>query len=186
MPDFDIRDAHLEIERLAQDAGVMPSAVRELINLHAPYFKRIGDDLIHRETMQTIEEFVASLKTEKPHYFVSDTLDDLQERAFGANPTLKARGELFNDVGPTLYRDIAKMWGASEGNLKPGTRPGPDVEAEKNPEIVVKRNNPWSKQGWNITKQGALVASLGIEKSAAIARSVGCKIGDTKWNPKFN
>lgn len=41
-------------------------------------------------------------------------------------------------------------------------------------------NNPWSKDGWSITKQGQLVKALGDEKASAIAALVGCKIGDTK------
>jgi hypothetical protein len=41
-------------------------------------------------------------------------------------------------------------------------------------------NNPWSKGGWSMTKQGALVKQLGEEKAGAIAALVGCKIGDTK------
>lgn len=41
-------------------------------------------------------------------------------------------------------------------------------------------NNPWSKAGWNLTKQGALVRQLGEVKAAEIAAQVGCKIGDTK------
>lgn len=41
-------------------------------------------------------------------------------------------------------------------------------------------NNPWSKEGWNITKQGALIKSLGETKAAEIAAQAGCKIGDTK------
>jgi len=41
-------------------------------------------------------------------------------------------------------------------------------------------NNPWSKEGWNMTKQGALVRQLGEAKAAEIAAQVGAKIGDTK------
>jgi hypothetical protein len=41
-------------------------------------------------------------------------------------------------------------------------------------------NNPWSKAGWNVTKQGALVKSLGEVKAGEIAAQVGSKIGDTK------
>jgi hypothetical protein len=41
-------------------------------------------------------------------------------------------------------------------------------------------NNPWSKEGWSLTKQGALVRQLGEAKAGEIAAQVGCKIGDTK------
>lgn len=41
-------------------------------------------------------------------------------------------------------------------------------------------NNPWSKDGWSITKQGQLVTTLGETKAAEVAAQAGCKIGDTK------
>jgi hypothetical protein len=41
-------------------------------------------------------------------------------------------------------------------------------------------NNPWSKAGWNVTKQGALITQLGAIKAGEIAAQAGCKIGDTK------
>jgi hypothetical protein len=41
-------------------------------------------------------------------------------------------------------------------------------------------NNPWSKEGWNVTKQGHLVKTLGEVKANEIAGQVGCVVGSTK------
>jgi len=41
-------------------------------------------------------------------------------------------------------------------------------------------NNPWSKQGWNLTKQGALIRQLGETKAGEIAAQAGSHIGATK------
>lgn len=41
-------------------------------------------------------------------------------------------------------------------------------------------NNPWTKAGWNVTKQGALVTQLGAVKATEIAAQAGCKLGDTR------
>lgn len=41
-------------------------------------------------------------------------------------------------------------------------------------------NNPWSKAGWNMTKQGALIKQLGEAKAGEIAAQVGSYIGATK------
>jgi hypothetical protein len=41
-------------------------------------------------------------------------------------------------------------------------------------------NNPWSKEGWNLTKQGALVRQLGEQKASEIAAQAGAKIGQTR------
>ena len=44
----------------------------------------------------------------------------------------------------------------------------------------VTGDNPWSAAGWNVTRQGQLVKSLGTEKAAQIAAAVGSRIGATK------
>jgi hypothetical protein len=41
-------------------------------------------------------------------------------------------------------------------------------------------NNPWSKEGWSLTKQGQVVTKLGAAKAAEVAAMAGAKIGDTK------
>jgi hypothetical protein len=47
-------------------------------------------------------------------------------------------------------------------------------------------SNPWSAaSGFNLTKQGALIKAIGVEKAARIAASVGCKIGDLRPNPNY-
>lgn len=46
------------------------------------------------------------------------------------------------------------------------------------------KNNPWSKEGWSVTRQGQMVKELGIEKASAMAARVGATIGQTKATPK--
>jgi hypothetical protein len=41
-------------------------------------------------------------------------------------------------------------------------------------------DNPWSREGWNITKQGAYVRQHGDAKAAEAAKSVGATPGQTK------
>ena len=45
--------------------------------------------------------------------------------------------------------------------------------------------NPFSGKAWNVSKQGALLRAVGPEKCAAIAASVGARIGDTKPNANY-
>ncbi len=40
-------------------------------------------------------------------------------------------------------------------------------------------DNPWTKEGWNMTKQGQMVRTLGEAKAKAMAESVGSFIGAT-------
>ncbi len=44
------------------------------------------------------------------------------------------------------------------------------------------KENPWSKEGWSLTKQGQAVKELGPEKAAELAARVGSKLGDTHPN----
>lgn len=44
-------------------------------------------------------------------------------------------------------------------------------------------NNPFSRAGWSVSKQGSVFKALGEAKTAALAAAVGVKIGATRWNP---
>jgi hypothetical protein len=44
---------------------------------------------------------------------------------------------------------------------------------------VNRADNPWTKEGWNMTKQGQTVKTLGEAKAKAMAESVGSYIGAT-------
>lgn len=43
--------------------------------------------------------------------------------------------------------------------------------------VVDRANNPWSKEGWNMTKQGTVIKTLGADKAKAMAEAVGSFIG---------
>jgi hypothetical protein len=45
---------------------------------------------------------------------------------------------------------------------------------------LANSQNPWSPEGWNVTKQGAYVRQFGLEKAVAMAERVGSKVGATK------
>lgn len=45
---------------------------------------------------------------------------------------------------------------------------------------VNRADNPWSAEGWNLTKQGQVVRTQGIDKANVMAGQVGSKVGDTK------
>jgi hypothetical protein len=44
---------------------------------------------------------------------------------------------------------------------------------------TARADNPWTKEGWNLTKQGAVVMAQGLAKATAMAESVGSKVGAT-------
>jgi hypothetical protein len=140
----------------------------------------------------SVTEFFTELKAsgEASHFWPEpepgEGIDPaLIERACGKKPTLAARAELREAAGPDGYAKILGAWGGSEKTLAPGKNPKAATEKapDKNPRDLSK--NPFSKQGWSITAQGALVKSLGLDKANAIARSVGSHVGATKANPDY-
>jgi hypothetical protein len=188
------RDAHIEIEKLARATGpILESAVQELIHTHAQYYRNSGPDLKHVLTGNAIEDDVAALRKTKPHYYADfapvseeQALADRIEDAM-LTPTLTKLGKLYTELGAARFEALCKEWDCDATRLKPGRPP----EYARRPEAkkaTNRANNPWSKEGWNISRQGAFVTSQGIEKAAALARAVGCTIGSTRPNldPKFN
>ena len=187
--EYEYRDPCLTIEDLTVKAGCQPSAVREAIELFGPQFKNMDGELLYRGSEgrfegMTIEEFCAPehLKEVKSHWFLADKIVSLEVRAFGDKPTLKARGELIKEVGPALYRELQKRWSADD-TLRPGKCPSvlpARAESDRSPEGAAKANNPWLAANWNITAQGRVLAGLGAEKAAAIAKAAGSYIGATR------
>lgn len=45
---------------------------------------------------------------------------------------------------------------------------------------IGRADNPWSKEGWNLTKQGAYIRANGEEKASQLAAAVGSKLGATR------
>jgi hypothetical protein len=84
----------------------------------------------------------------------------------GVTPGLTPTEWLKDEVEKSPHWWPASVGGGSQGG---GAQKGTYTGA----------NNPWSKEGWNLTKQGALIKSLGEEKAAAIAQQAGSKIGAT-------
>ena len=65
-------------------------------------------------------------------------------------------------------------WAPSVGGGAPGGKGGG----------VTGKDNPWSAEGWNVTRQGQMVKDLGATKAAELAGRVNAKLGDTKPAPK--
>ena len=58
-------------------------------------------------------------------------------------------------------------WPASGGSGAPGSRGGAGGD------------NPWSAANWNLTRQGEIIRSQGMERAQALAKSAGSAVGAT-------
>jgi hypothetical protein len=159
---------------------MVASAKKEAIEVWAPLWAATGE-----YAGQTMKKFVKSRAVESPHWFPNAAMIDLHEQAFGPKPTLRARGELLNKEGAANYAKIAAEWGSDGVSLKPGEAPAGSGREIKKPSAAERLKNPWSREGWNLTKQMGLYRDLGPVGAAGIAKAVGCKIGDTKPNENF-
>jgi len=113
---------------------------------------------------------------------VSHALDDVALRALRIFEQTEDGRIITKDVpgvtpGLTPKEWLADMkekaphwWPASVGGRSAGGGPGNTSGA----------NNPWSKAGWNITKQGQFMTANGADKAKQLAESVGSFIGATK------
>jgi hypothetical protein len=104
---------------------------------------------------------------------------------------LNARGvfEITED-GKTLTRDVngvvpgltPKEWFNDQKDKSPHWWPvsaGGGSRGGAGPGSGGRANNPWTKENWNLTKQGAVVREIGEAKAGEMAASVGSKIGAT-------
>jgi hypothetical protein len=186
-------DQRIEVEKAAQAAGVMPSAVRELLeNVSAetieglwrhdndgqPYFTR-------GKTQMNVDEYVAAIVKVKPHYLFAqgsekDAADDLLDRCFGASPTLAARGEFVKLYGEGALAEQAKAWGC-DYSLRPGVKPGTATDEKKNAGPHGGSTNPWSStfagsDEARAEKMSAIIRT-GTRFAVEMAKACGTTIG---------
>lgn len=173
--------ARVQLTIAMEDAAFLTSAIEEMVETpHVVKFMASG---------MTPQQWVEQVTVARPHLLKRPAIEpELIEQAFGAKPSLQARGVLYAVAGAAEFNKIAAEWSADLRNLNPGTRPSGngDKGSEKKPTPGSNKTNPWSAAGWSLARQGQIVKTLGVEKAASIAKAVGCKLGSTKPNPAFN
>jgi hypothetical protein len=125
------------------------------------------------------------IEANKPHLLPPRFERSLADRAF-ADGNVTARGELLKQVGATEALRIAQSYGLkSVHDTARGKAPTAVPNGGQKPNGADHKNNPFHASNWNVSKQGALLRAIGTEKCAAIAASVGSRIGATKPNANY-
>ena len=115
------------------------------------------------------------LRANKPHLLPVNNAD--ADKAFAGKGNVTAAAKLIRDIGREAADKLAQQYGKAHAlDSKPGVAP---QHQQKNGDgkPVDHSKNPWSRAGWNVTRQGAIVKSLGVEKASAMARAVQSHIG---------
>ena len=152
-----------------------------------------------KKTVAERDAEIASVKQEQQQERVRNTLRDAVIAA-KVVPTDIDDAVL---VGERMFELVdGKLVTKGDNGLTPGLNPkewAKDME-EKRPHWFEKsvgggaqggkgggtslKENPWSPDGWNLTKQGQVVKDLGAEKAADMAARAGSKLGATKPTKK--
>lgn len=146
----------------------------------------VGDVVMLKATAEALdsEASLAWLQTNKPHLLPPIYERPLADRAF-VDGNLSARGALVKQVGMTEANKIAESYGLRSAiDPRRGKAPA-EPEGKKKNGNADHSKNPFHASAWNISKQGALLRAVGVEKCAGIAASVGSRIGATRPNPNF-
>jgi hypothetical protein len=180
------------MEDLARKSGpILESAVQMLVVTHAPFFTKVGPELRHRLTGQTIEEFVAGRRKSNPNDYADyepvteeQVMHETIENAC-LTPSPASLAKLYKLVGELRYHALLKEWGTDAKRMLPGKRPGyAEKSEEKNDDGEMKgRNNPYSDNFDGTEEQRqARIASLlrtsGSKFVSSLAKSAGKTIAN--------
>lgn len=169
------RPNKLETEAIAARlaaAGMKPSAINEASDDFAE--GKLGAD--------NLDEWIEKQRTARPYLYPTKGEADLESAAFGefGKPNLTARSNLVKQIGEEAADARAKAWGLTglHDYRTRAKRPGDAGNGDQKDKRPAK-DNPWSAEGWNITKQGSVMRAdpaLGER----LARAAGSFIGATR------
>lgn len=122
----------------------------------------------------TFGRWLAKMKTEKSYCFIGDEQSDLEAQAFG-NGNVSARGALVKKLGEQEATARATAWGLAGLHDYKTRGKRPSGEHVKKPG----RDNPWSAEGWSITRQGQ-IAKANFTLATELAKAAGSFVGATR------
>jgi len=156
-------------DRAVAAGRMTPSAVGDLVELFADKVAYVnGRALLDGSSLDTaVDKLIESRPHWKPTPIGAEwDMNNLSDRA-------RAMAEL----RPDEFKALLAAWGFSgPGDTRRGKRPTEKVNGkDKAPDA----SNPFTRAGWNVTRQGALV-KLDPAMAARLAASAHVKLGATR------
>jgi hypothetical protein len=123
----------------------------------------------------TLPKYIADKRAAHPHCFIGGEQFDIEQSAFG-DGNMTARSRLMKTLGHAEAEARAKEWGLKSltDTKTRGERPGGEANQEK-----PKGDNPWSAEGWNMTKQSQVVRA-DFALATRLAKAAGSYVGATR------
>jgi hypothetical protein len=91
--------------------------------------------------------------------------------------SLTMQAELVRAMGVQRTGELMALYGGAVGRL---SKPLPIETAKDKQKSPRGRNNPFSQEGWNLTKAGKLIQDIGLGPASEIAKAVGSFPGETE------
>jgi hypothetical protein len=170
-------------------------AIKADVRVHGARFTFLEGRLVDADSGADYRVVLQQLLDERSHWQPVVITDD-DEAAFGSAPTLKARAHFIKTHGAEVYHATMAAWGASDRNLKPGTKPtlGEDKRTNKPTVDTDKRLNPWlhlrdPSTGKIDPKAQAqcteIIRTKGIAAAKALCTAAGVTLGGTPLAARF-
>jgi hypothetical protein len=165
-----------------REAGSSDSQIEDAKLVLSPLCQMQGHICILNATGAALESEMSIkwLQENKPHLLPRENQIADAELAFVGRGNKTAAARLIRELGQAEADRVAQMYGKAHAlDNEPGVAPKREQQ-KRGDSTTEHKGNPFSRAGWNVSKQGQLIRSLGIEKASAMARAVGVTIGATK------
>jgi hypothetical protein len=170
---------HRVLDDAARRGDIIPSACDDAFIILRD---KIEVDRTNNKLMllgDSLDEGVKKAIASRPHWqpqtdnSAVQAAESLRDEVLSGSVT--AHGRMLRQ-DPAGYQKLVQETGARPGK----SAATPPANAKDRKAAEDRRSNPFSAEGWNVTKQAGLVKSLGLAKANEIAAAVGARVGQTR------
>lgn len=170
------------LERKVFQGKLRPEAVELLHELYGNKCQIIDNEitLLGKSMDDALDTVIAKMPLVRPVPGADPKIEaqkELEAQALAGSVT--AHGQLYKELGAIGYEQWKRKHAAlpgKPGSDKPADTPEPSTDADVQRAGGV---NPWSKEGWSVTRQGAAYR-LDPQLAERLAKSAGSHIGATR------
>lgn len=176
---FDTRTAALRADYESK-YGALENTLKEKDEAVATFASRfenlkldvaVSEAAVEAKTLAEVGVLADIKRAAREVYAFDPELDALVMKDAQGNVVYGKDGKTPKPVSEWLLEQQEKSrhwWGVSTSGKAPGSKLPGGMDA-----------NPWSKEGWSLTKQGEVVREHGLDRAKSLAQAAGSSIGAT-------